>query len=155
EATAEFSEQGLRRRRIRQAERAGGASEHRQRPDEIGNRGDHGGEPGAKKRALGLEDYAQLPCELQREVETVVEQTKARSRWPAEQAGPGSRGAGPAAESALGHRSTAPADWRAVVLPGFVLGRILAVHRALRAADEHGWQFGELGGSAGRGDVAA
>src|SRR6266404_4745672 len=83
EATAECSEQGLRRRRIGQAERAGGATEQRQRPDEVGDRGDHGGEPGAKKRALGLEDYAQLPWELQREVEAVVEQTKARSRWPA------------------------------------------------------------------------
>src|SRR5436309_256497 len=84
EATAEFSEQGLRRRRIRQAERAGGAVEYRQRPDEVGDRRDHSGEPGAKKRALGLEDYAQLPCELQREVEAVIKQTKARSRWPAQ-----------------------------------------------------------------------
>src|SRR6185437_16463118 len=28
------------------------------------DRGDHGGEPGTKKRALGLEDYGQLPPEL-------------------------------------------------------------------------------------------
>ena len=45
--------------------------------------GDHDGEPGAKKRALGLEDYGQLPPELQKRVHEQVERTKERSGWPA------------------------------------------------------------------------
>ena len=46
------------------------------------DRGDHGREPGPKKRALGLEDHGQLPPELQRQVHAVVQQTKHRSGWP-------------------------------------------------------------------------
>ena len=44
------------------------------------DRGDHGREPGAKKRALGLEDHGQLPAELQREVHAVVQRDEAAER---------------------------------------------------------------------------
>ena len=47
------------------------------------DRGDHGREPGAKKRALGLEDRGQLPPELQQRVHEIVAETKSRSGWPA------------------------------------------------------------------------
>src|SRR5262249_13679091 len=52
--------------------------------DEGRDRGDHGGEPGAKKRALGLEDYGQLPPELRKRVHEEVEQARQRSGWPAQ-----------------------------------------------------------------------
>jgi len=38
-----------------------------------------------EKNALGLSDYAQLPWELQHEVNVLIEQTKKRSGWPVRQ----------------------------------------------------------------------
>ena len=40
--------------------------------DEAGDRGDHGGEPRAKKNAYGLEDHGAMPVELQERVITEV-----------------------------------------------------------------------------------
>ena len=45
------------------------------------NRGDHGGEPGSEKNALGLSDYGKLPAELQQRVHEEVEQARTRSGW--------------------------------------------------------------------------
>jgi hypothetical protein len=59
-------------------EEGGGAA-----ADERRDRGDHGREPEAKKRALGLEDYGQLPPELQKHVHEEVGQARRRSGWPA------------------------------------------------------------------------
>src|SRR5690606_734148 len=61
----------------RRASRGGAAPEGR------GDCGDHGRDSGIKKNVLGLEDYGQLPAELQREVETLVQQTRQRSGWSA------------------------------------------------------------------------
>src|SRR5579859_125514 len=82
EATVVVGGQGVRRaggqaQRLRGAQ-GGGAATHEGR-----GRGDHGGEPGAKKGALGLEDYGQLPPELQKRVHEEVELTRRRSSWPA------------------------------------------------------------------------
>ena len=51
-------------------------------PDEGRDSGDHGGEPGAKKNAFGLEDHGKMPAELQERVHEEVELTKRRSDWP-------------------------------------------------------------------------
>src|ERR1700676_84264 len=47
------------------------------------DRRDHRREPRPKKGALGLEDYGQLPPELQKRVHEEVQQAKRRSGWPA------------------------------------------------------------------------
>ena len=49
-------------------------------PDEGRDRGDHGGEPGAKKNAFGLEDHGKMPPELQQRVHEEVELTKRAER---------------------------------------------------------------------------
>src|SRR5262249_32236409 len=64
EATAVVGRQGLRRPRG-PAERPRGAAGDRESAAEGRRGGDHGGEPGAKKKALGLEDHGRLPPALQ------------------------------------------------------------------------------------------
>src|SRR6185436_9699769 len=66
--------QGRRRSETRTADR-------RERADEERHCRDYGGEPRPKKNALGLSDHAQLPAELQREVQFVVKQARDRSGW--------------------------------------------------------------------------
>ena len=50
--------------------------------DEGRDRRDHGGEPGAKKNAFGLEDHGKMPPELQQRVHEEVKRTRERSGWP-------------------------------------------------------------------------
>src|SRR5262249_30900625 len=59
-------------------EEGSGAATHEER-----DRGDHRGEPRAKKGALGLEDYGQVPPELQKRVHEEVELGRRRSGWAA------------------------------------------------------------------------
>src|SRR5262249_27036535 len=72
------------RRESRPAERPGGEEGSRAEADEGCDRRNHGGEPGAKKRALGLEDHGKIPPALQERVHEEVEQTRRRSGWPAQ-----------------------------------------------------------------------
>src|SRR5216683_2762919 len=81
-ATAVLGDAGFRCCR-RQAQCLGGEEGGGAAADERRGGGDHRGEPGAKKRALGLEDYGQLPPELQKRVHEEVKQARQRSGWPA------------------------------------------------------------------------
>ena len=46
-----------------------------------GDRGDHGGEPGAEKKDLRLEDLSRVPAQTKAAVMQIVIQTKRRSGW--------------------------------------------------------------------------
>ena len=65
EAAADVGGEGVRRRPGVEAVGARAAAGVGAASGEGRDRGDHGGEPGPKKRALGLEDHGQLPAELQ------------------------------------------------------------------------------------------
>src|SRR5271166_2210127 len=82
EATAFVGGEGF-RREGRSRECCGGEEGSGAATSEGSGGGDHGGEPGSKKGALGLEDHGQLPPELQKRVHEEVEQTRRRSGWPA------------------------------------------------------------------------
>jgi hypothetical protein len=45
---------------------------------------DHGGESGAEKKDLRLEDLSRVPAETKAQVIEIVKQTKVRSGWSAE-----------------------------------------------------------------------
>src|SRR5271154_818470 len=62
-------------------ERCRGAAEGADRADAGRDRGDHGGESGAKKKDLKLEDLSRVPAETKAAVMEIVEQTKRRSGW--------------------------------------------------------------------------
>ena len=70
------------RREAEEAGRRAGAGGSGDVPDEGRDRRDHGGEPGAKKNAFGLEDHGKMPPELQQRVHEEVKLTKKRSGWP-------------------------------------------------------------------------
>src|SRR5262249_20085086 len=78
EAVAGLGEQDL-RRGGQQAECSGGAAGAGAAAAEGRGGRDHRREPGAKKRALGLEDHGQLPPELQKRVHAEVQQARKRS----------------------------------------------------------------------------
>src|SRR5580704_15954709 len=80
EATAVLGKQGIRRSAAETVRHRGSQGGEDPAPGES-DCGDHVGEPGAKKRALGLEDHSQMPPELQRQVHATVEQTRRRSGW--------------------------------------------------------------------------
>src|SRR5262245_48638707 len=84
-ATAVFGEQDLRERPPAEDARRRRAQGGADPANGTGDRRDYRGESGAKKRALGLEDYGQLPPALQKEVHATVVQTRERSGWPAKQ----------------------------------------------------------------------
>ena len=80
EAAADFGGEGVRRRPGVEAVGARAAHGVGAASGEGRDRGDHGREPGPKKRALGLEDHGQLPAELQRQVHAVVARDEASQR---------------------------------------------------------------------------
>ena len=82
EEAAVVGEPGV-RREGEEAGRGTGAYGAGAGEDEGRDRGDHGGEPGAKKNAFGLEDHGKMPPELQQRVYEEVELAKRRSGWPA------------------------------------------------------------------------